>query len=55
MAGALLVALCLVVGVSDGDTLTARCPTQEAAHPHEQIRVRFAGTDATESVEMKSN
>ena len=49
MAGALLVALCLVVGVSDGDTLTARCPTQDAAHPHEQIRVRFAGTDAPES------
>ena len=46
---ATLLALCLVVGVLDGDTLTARCPTQDAAHPYQQLRVRFAGTDAPES------
>lgn len=40
--------LCLVVGISDGDTLTARCPTQDAAHPYQQIKVRFQGIDAPE-------
>lgn len=40
--------LCLVVGISDGDTLTARCPTQEAAHPYQQIKVRVQGIDAPE-------
>lgn len=36
---------CLVVGVSDGDTLTARCG---AAGNYEQIKVRFNGIDAPE-------
>lgn len=36
---------CLVVGVSDGDTLTARCG---AAGNFEQIKVRFNGIDAPE-------
>ncbi|MNY89343.1 hypothetical protein D3C78_56340 [compost metagenome] len=40
--------LCLVVGISDGDTLTARCPTQDAAHPYQQIKVRLQGIDAPE-------
>ena len=40
--------LCLVVGISDGDTLTARCPTEDAAHPYQQIKVRLAGIDAPE-------
>lgn len=42
------VLICLVVGVSDGDTLTARCPTADVAHPYEQVRVRLAGIDAPE-------
>ncbi|ARU04725.1 nuclease [Comamonas serinivorans] len=39
------IALCLVVGISDGDTLTARCgePGQ-----YEQVKVRLAGIDAPE-------
>ena len=40
--------LCLIVGISDGDTLTARCPTQDAAHPYQQVKVRVAGVDAPE-------
>lgn len=40
--------LCLVVGISDGDTLTARCSTQDAAHPYQQVKVRLAGIDAPE-------
>jgi len=36
---------CPVVGVSDGDTLTARCGT---AGDYEQIKVRFNGIDAPE-------
>ena len=39
---ALLDARCEVVGISDGDTFSARCP-------YEQIRIRFAGIDAPES------
>jgi endonuclease YncB( thermonuclease family) len=37
--------LCLIVGISDGDTLTARCgePGQ-----YEQIKVRLQGIDAPE-------
>lgn len=42
-------AVCLVVGVSDGDTLTARCPTADPAHPFQQIKVRLAEIDAPES------
>ena len=45
IAGALI---CLVVGISDGDTITARCPTADAAHPHQQVRVRLAEIDAPE-------
>ena len=41
--------LCLVVGISDGDTLTARCPTGDAAHPFSQVKVRLAEIDAPES------
>lgn len=40
--------LCLVVGISDGGTISARCPTQDAAHPYQQIKVRFQGIDAPE-------
>ena len=38
--------LCLVVGVSDGDTLTARCGEPGA---YEQVKVRLAAIDAPES------
>jgi len=38
--------LCLVVGISDGDTLTARCGEPGA---YEQIKVRLAAIDAPES------
>lgn len=41
--------LCLVVGISDGDTLTARCPTQDAVHPYQQVKVRIHAIDAPES------
>jgi endonuclease YncB( thermonuclease family) len=36
---------CLVVGVSDGETITARCGEPGA---YEQLRVRLAGIDAPE-------
>jgi len=36
---------CLVVGVSDGDTITARCGAPGA---YEEVRVRVAGIDAPE-------
>ncbi len=38
--------LCLVVGVSDGDTLTARCGETGS---YEQVKVRLAAIDAPES------
>ena len=41
--------VCLVVGISDGDTLTARCPTGDVAHPYSQDKVRLAEIDAPES------
>ena len=41
--------LCLIVGISDGDTLTARCPAADPAHPYQQVRVRLAEIDAPES------
>ena len=41
--------LCLVVGISDGDTLSARCPTQDAEHPYQQVKVRLAEIDAPEN------
>ncbi|ACY33371.1 micrococcal nuclease-like protein [Comamonas thiooxydans] len=37
--------LCLVVGISDGDTLTARCGEPEQ---YEQVKVRLQGIDAPE-------
>ncbi len=37
--------LCLVVAISDGDTLTARCGTPGA---YQQVRVRVAAIDAPE-------
>ena len=39
---------CLVVGVSDGDTLTARCGDAGA---YEQVKVRIAAIDAPESAQ----
>ena len=41
--------LCLIVGISAGDTLTARCPAADPAHPYQQVRVRLAEIDAPES------
>ncbi len=41
--------VCLVVGISDGDTLTARCPTGDVAHPYSQVKIRLAEIDAPES------
>jgi len=38
--------LCLVVAISDGDTLTARCG---AAGAYQQVKVRIAAIDAPES------
>ena len=35
--------LCLVIGVTDGDTLTVRCPP-----PDERVKVRIAAIDAPE-------
>lgn len=43
--------LCLVVGISDGDTLTARCPTDDTAHPYQQVKVRIAAIDAPEKAQ----
>lgn len=40
--------ICLVVGISDGDTLTARCPTLDTSHPYQQIKVRLHAIDAPE-------
>lgn len=34
--------LCLIVAISDGDTITARCPTRDAAHPYQQVKIRLA-------------
>ena len=38
--------LCIVVGISDGDTLTARCPSGDVAHPYSQVKIRLAEIDA---------
>lgn len=38
--------LCLVVGISDGDTLTARCGKPGS---YEQVKVRLSAIDAPES------
>lgn len=45
---AALALACLIVGVSDSETLTARCPTTDAAHPYQQVKVRLAEIDAPE-------
>lgn len=42
------VLLCLIVAIADGDTLTARCPTADAAHPYQQVKVRLSAIDAPE-------
>lgn len=39
---------CLIVGVADGDTLTARCDTPAVEQPYQQERVRLTGIDAPE-------
>lgn len=39
---------CLVVGIQDGDTLTARCG---AEGKYEQVKIRLAGIDAPEKVQ----
>ncbi|MEG0976706.1 MAG: thermonuclease family protein [Comamonas sp.] len=39
-------AICLIVGISDGDTLTARCGEPGS---YEQIKIRLGGIDAPES------
>lgn len=39
------IATCIVIGISDGDTLTARCREPGA---YEQIKVRLAAIDAPE-------
>lgn len=43
--------LCLIVGISDGDTLTARCPTDDPEHPYQQVKVRIAAIDAPEKAQ----
>ncbi len=43
MVGELL--LCLVVGITDGDTITARCSERGA---YEHVQVRIQGIDAPE-------
>lgn len=40
--------LCLVVAIADGDTITARCPTDNAEHPYQQVKVRVSAIDAPE-------
>ena len=42
------VILCLVVGISDGDTMTIRCSTPMPDHPYQQVKVRLAEIDAPE-------
>lgn len=43
--------LCLVVAITDGDTLKARCPTADDAHPYEQVKVRLSAIDAPEKAQ----
>ncbi|MDN4591243.1 nuclease [Xenophilus aerolatus] len=45
MLGAVFVAVCLTVGVSDGDTIKARCGDPGA---YEEVKVRIGGIDAPE-------
>jgi len=39
--------ICLVVGITDGDTLTARCEPQ-ADQPAQTLKIRLAEIDAPE-------
>lgn len=52
MALADIVLACLVVGISDGDTLTARCETPTGV---ESIKVRLAEIDAPEKAQPFGN
>ena len=45
MLGAVFLAVCLAVGVSDGDTIKARCGEPGA---YEEVKVRIGGIDAAE-------
>src|SRR5215510_10587971 len=47
MTGLSALLLCAVVGITDGDTLTARCDATSAA-PAQTIKVRLAEIDAPE-------
>lgn len=38
--------LCLVVGVLNGNTLSALCPSQEPAPPYQQVQVHLQGINA---------
>ena len=40
--------LCLVVGISDGDTITVRCGQPEQ---YEQLKIRLSGIDAPEKAQ----
>ena len=46
------VIICLVVGISDGDTLTARCGQPGA---YEQVKIRLGGIDAPEKAQPFGN
>ena len=46
--------LCLVVGIADGDTLTARCDAQ-ADQPAQTMKVRLAEIDAPEKGQAFGN
>ncbi len=42
------VLLCLIVGITDGDTLTVRCPTAGPEQPARTLTIRLAEIDAPE-------
>lgn len=48
MPSSAAVLLCLVIGVSDGDTITARCETPQGT---QNIKVRMAEIDAPEKAQ----
>jgi endonuclease YncB( thermonuclease family) len=45
-----LILICLVVGISDGDTITARCEAH-AEHPAVTLKVRLSEIDAPEKTQ----